>query len=420
VALSERIDPANAPYPSNESERLLFRQLYESLVRVDCDGRVAPALAQSWRFDAAKGAWIVTLRELAQYADGHLVTANSVISNWTVRNPDPALRPEVRKHVRSVVALDLGTLEIVLENPNEDAPRALAHTDLAIVEEPDFVTQRGPVWPLGTRLRFRTEAVPAPAAGSSVITTRPLLEDLPSRQFRIAPGRDARDLLDGGADLIVTRDPTALDYAATLPGFVSVPLPWQRTYALVAPGRNRTARSLSLEERDLLAHDAVRGEAQGSKEPFWWQSPSGCDILKPMVSIPRLTPRIVYDANDSVARDLAERLVGLGRASSPGATAMLEALAPDRSNRSFQRAVGLSGAALAMARKTGSDAAYILALERRPLEPCGETKTLMEAMGWLDPETIVPLVDTRMRAIVRRGRSGLTAEWDGGLLIVDR
>jgi hypothetical protein len=44
----------------------------------------------------------------------------------------------------------------------------------------------------------------------------------------------------------------------------------------------------------------------------------------------------------------------------------------------------------------------------------------MEAMGWLDPETIVPLVDTRMRAIVRRGRSGLTAEWDGGLLIVDR
>src|SRR5262245_5728638 len=44
VALADRIDPANAPYPTNESERLLFRQLYETLVRVDCDGHVAPGL----------------------------------------------------------------------------------------------------------------------------------------------------------------------------------------------------------------------------------------------------------------------------------------------------------------------------------------------------------------------------------------
>src|SRR5678815_5156745 len=36
VALNERVDPANAPHPSNESERLVFRQLYETLVRVDC------------------------------------------------------------------------------------------------------------------------------------------------------------------------------------------------------------------------------------------------------------------------------------------------------------------------------------------------------------------------------------------------
>jgi hypothetical protein len=36
---------------------------------------------------------------------------------------------------------------------------------------------------------------------------------------------------------------------------------------------------------------------------------------------------------------------------------------------------------------------------------------------WLDPETIVPLVDTRLQAIVRRGRSGLTAEWDGGVVV---
>ena len=32
-------------------------------------------------------------------------------------------------------------------------------------------------------------------------------------------------------------------------------------------------------------------------------------------------------------------------------------------------------------------------------------------------ETIVPLVETRLQAILRRGRTGATAEWDGGLVI---
>ena len=41
----------------------------------------------------------------------------------------------------------------------------------------------------------------------------------------------------------------------------------------------------------------------------------------------------------------------------------------------------------------------------------------MDGARWLDPETIVPLVETRLHAIVRRGRSGVTAEWDGGLVI---
>ena len=41
----------------------------------------------------------------------------------------------------------------------------------------------------------------------------------------------------------------------------------------------------------------------------------------------------------------------------------------------------------------------------------------MDSARWLDPETIVPLVDTRLQAVVRRGRSGVTADFDGALLI---
>jgi hypothetical protein len=79
----------------------------------------------------------------------------------------------------------------------------------------------------------------------------------------------------------------------------------------------------------------------------------------------------------------------------------------------------LSGDALAVARRRGADAAYIAAIESRPLEPCRELRAMMEAAPWLDPETIVPLVETRLRAVIRRERSGVTVDWDGGLLIAD-
>jgi hypothetical protein len=128
-------------------------------------------------------------------------------------------------------------------------------------------------------------------------------------------------------------------------------------------------------------------------------------------------PRIVYDASDSAARDLAERFVGLVRASGPAATAFLDALLPDRPGRTYQRAAGLAGEALAQAERRGADAGYVTSVDSRPVDPCQDLKALMDRAPWLDPETIVPLVETRLQAIVRRGRSGVTAEWDGGLVI---
>jgi hypothetical protein len=133
--------------------------------------------------------------------------------------------------------------------------------------------------------------------------------------------------------------------------------------------------------------------------PFWWQMLPDCEVDRSSRGgQSALTPRIVYDAGDAVARDLAERFVGLARAS-------------------YQRATGLTGDALAAARRRGADAGYIVSLDSRPLDPCRELQVLMDGAGWLDPETIVPLVDTRQHAIVRRGWSSVAAEWDGGLLL---
>lgn len=380
VALTEPVDPSHAPYPSNESERLLFRQLYETLVRVNCDGHAIPGLADSWRFDTDARAWIVTLRPNARFSDGTPVTTADITSAWSTAD----------RFVQSVHAVDDRTLEITLRNRSADTPLPLAHTDLAIARRIP-----GSRWPLGT------QAARVAMDGPSEIT----VENTFLVRFVLAPNRDVRDLMDQGVDLLLTRDERALDYAATLPQFASLPLAWQRTRVLVTPGR--TERSLSSEERQSLADDAVQGPARGATGPFWWQSLPECEIANSPKRDPgpSTTGRIVYDASDSAARELAERLVALARTSGT------------RANRPYQSASGLTGDALAQARRRGADAAYIISLDTRPLDPCREMQALVGNMGWIDPETIVPLVDTRLQAIVRRGRSGVIVDGDGGILL---
>jgi hypothetical protein len=412
VALRDGIDPANAPRPSNESERVLFRQLYETLVRVDCHGHVGPALAASWRLDADGRTWMITLRENARFADGAAVTTADVRAAWVRDHLGDDLHPRVRRLVQSIVLVDDRVLAITLRSPRPDAPVALAHPDLAIARP-----ATGSPWPLGTRAdRAAVEPAPTDRAGSAAITiTR---DHGPPIRFLQSP-RDTRDLLDDGIDLLLTRDPATLDYAATLPLYRSVPLAWRRSHVLATPGRAPAAPSLSAHDRQVLADDAVRGEARGAADPLWWQTLEGCTLAAAHPrdrSAPAPAPRIVYDAADATARDLAERLVGLGRASGPGATTVLGVLLPDRPGAPL-RAVGLTGEPLAMARRRGADAGYILSFDRQPLEPCGEMAVAMDGAPWLDPAAIVPLVDTRLQAIVRRGRSGLAAEWDGVLLV---
>ena len=410
VAVSNPINPSNALHPSNDSERLVFRQLYETLVRTDCHGRVRPGLAASWHLDPNGRTWIVTLRENARFSDGTPVTAVDVRASWT-DGEGGELRPPVSRLVQSVVVVGDRALAIVLRSQRVDVPLALAHPDLAIAK-----SIADSQWPLGTRSsRIATEGHPAGAKTGTVITVD--RDNLPAIRFFVAAG-DTRDLLDQGVDLLLTRDPATLEYAATLPQFRSVPLEWQQTRILLAPGRSRSAASLSEDARHVLADDAVRGEARGARGPFWWQMMTDCEVtLSPPQDRSAPIPRIVYDASDGASRDLAERFVGLVRASGPAATTFLDALLPDRPRRTYQRAAGLTGDALARTQRRGADAGYVTTLDSRPIDPCQELKALMDRAPWLDPETIVPLVETRLQAIVRRGRSGVTAEWDGGLVM---
>ena len=422
IGLLDPPNPTNAPVPTNDSERLLFRQIYETLVASDCQGTVRPRLAATWQREPGGTTWTMVLRDDARFTDGTPLRAADVLTAWTdSSSPTGDLRAVVRRHIQAARALDERTLVVTLHETSDGEPLALADPALAITRRP-----AGAMWPIGTRGLLTTASStngratmvlhPTPAAATADGAPPPAqAAETGGLRVVVAPGRDGRDLLDAGIDLVVTRDPAVLSYAATLAQFEALPLPWTRTYAFVTP-ENAAPPPLTRDARRALAEDAVRGEARGAEMPPWWQDAARCAAAAGPSPAPALTStRIVYDESDPVARDLAERIVALAVARRSDALAVVSDLL--RSPRTALQATALSAQALATALTRGNEAGYVLALDREPLDACSEMRTLAARAAWIAPTALVPLVDTRLQVVVRRGRAGVEVEGDGTLLI---
>ena len=300
--------------------------------------------------------------------------------------------------VQSIVTVDDRTLAITLRSQRQDAPLAFAHTDLAIAR---------PV-PGSAGRSARDQRAIASDRDSAVVVS-PTTGDPLSIRFLVASG-DPRDRLDKGVDLLLTRDPAALDYAATLPQFQSVPLAWQRTHVLLTPGRTRTSPSLSEDARHALADDAVRGEARGAVGPFWWQTLQDCEVA--CFSAARVNPsshrRIVYDASRQPRARSGRAPCGLGsrfglRRCCDPRCALSGSSAPDL----LERAAGLTGEALAVARRRGTDAGYIIVARPSSARPVPGNAGLVEWRSMARSGDHRPAGRHTAAAIVRRGRSGV-------------
>ena len=363
--LSEPVDITHAPQPTNDSERLVFRELFETLIYIDCQGNVRPGLAEVWEQDGSGESWIFRLSDDQQ--PGMSGAAVNVVDSWQAR-------PEVLtiSGIRSATALDDGRLRVTLANASDSVPRVLADPALGVPHS------RGST--LGRADRF--------------LITRPQSAAGPT-EFRVEAGGDPRDALDRGADLIVTRDPGLVDYGSGRSELSPFPLPWSSTYVLVWSGEDEPALDLSAPVlRSSLARDAVRASARAAEPPYWWADRTGCPDSS-TISSARPSHRIVYRKDDQVARRLAERIVALAHTGSS------------------IRAVGLDGDAFVEAVESGADRAYVVGLPRQTLLPC------RDAFRWPAGARLLPLIDTRAYAIIRKGTRPLTVDWDGTLRVVD-
>lgn len=364
-------------------ERFVRRQAYETLIRLDCRGSAVPVLAQSWTSDDNGHRWTLTLRPNASFSDGVPLTAADVFAALT----------------RDSSLLGSSTITIVgLDRVSVRFPEAFATVPPVFADEAYAVSRPSTVgvWPVGSSPETVDSA-------SGVVTITPRARgDHPTVTVRSSGGSDGRDLLDHGIDILVTDDPEVLSYAGGRGDLANTPLPWDRVYVLVSP----TPVSIGDTLRASLAHDIVRRDARPSQGKYWWAAGPACPAAvadSPTVALPATDSTdaaVVYYADgDAAARGLAERLVALGLIGADGRASGV-------AGEEFDQRFGAGGAA------------YLLALPREALAPCRAVTGLAARAPWLSADPgryITPLVETREHAIVRRGGSAFTVDWDGTL-----
>lgn len=430
VGLLAGAEPDHAPFPRNADERVVFRQLYETLIQVDCLGRIRPALAEDWHASDGGRRWSLRLREGPRFWDGEPVLAGTVKAAWDREESREAAH---LARIDSVVVENDREITVFVEVGRSEPPSILAAPVFA-------VSQRSPdlAWPMGTGSYRVDESAPGRVVVARAEDGRPTIN------FVSAVLGDARDLLDGGVDLLVTADPAVIEYAERL-SYERITLPWDRSYLLLATSRAQTLRlggevgTLPASLLDSMARNAIQGEARAHErsvgpEGFWGLKEacgSVADILAGLPPVPRgayTIPgrRIVFDAADRVARALAERIVALA-AGGPGAeweAGLLASAIPGLSDASERLvAEGVGGLELETSLRDGDDFAYIVAVPLAPLDPCYERRRLVRRAQWLGAEkldlssAVLPLVDTRRQAIARPGSLGLRLQGDGGVSI---
>ena len=224
------------------------------------------------------------------------------------------------------------------------------------------------------------------------------------------PAADLRDVLDRGIpgmraprpDVVVTRDPNVLAYAASGAEYFTVALTYDRTYVLAVA--DSSSGGPLQDERDALARDAVTADTRGATPPFAWFTDANCSA--PFASSPKAPRSVVaYASGDVIARQLAERIVALAGSRTGSAwlpmRLTLSAATP--------RVVAVDLDSIADELASGRAAAAVVAVPRDPRARCGTPNAPLPWRG-------VPLVDSRAHAIVRRGSGAAFIINDDGTL----
>lgn len=430
--------------PRSPADSLVFAHLYETLVKVTCDGRLVPALAERWslRDDTSARVWTLDLR--TAHAGEVSVSPEDVIDAWRSRRSATGSERDPRALAIESVGIESNrTVTVRFRDPHPDGPRILADPYFAVSRSTQDSTAIG-----GTG-SFPVVHAGDPTPGDGSVTLVPPVGTGGTRMLRIVSSGDPRDLIDRGVNVVRTRDRRSIAYAATRRDSRTEPLPADHAYILVAPARAAAASVVSPSAgaidttsyaavndprweslRTALSRDVLRMNAP-QRTDGWWLTPdvaSRCGITiaaRAAWTTPRSptrSRRLVFDAGDSIGAALARRLVVLAAADAPPSPEAdaVRALLPELAAPAPDRLVawGASDAELASGLLAGGDAAYLVSLPRRVLDPCTHWRTASAMAPWLRPGHVAFIVESGPVLITNAGAPPLTIDWIGTLRVV--
>ncbi|MEM8487898.1 MAG: hypothetical protein AAF564_20270 [Bacteroidota bacterium] len=348
---------------------------FDRLIYLDCNDTIQPGAAISWHTPDAGKTWIFDLRQDLIDENGIALDATALAQHF--------LKSRNNAFKVSSEALDTYRLAIAFDQPSLKLPPVLLLPRFAI-----------PV---------------ANTAGVITVASK--------------PGDDIRDRMDSDAGAVITADPKVIEYAALRPEWTSMPLGWDKTYALVIAGKNNKPATLP----EAVVHDLYQSVAgpdvrqRGSK--VFWASSSDCDSVNVYQVFEDFRPEqlkqadahynaatylLKYDAQDVRARSLAERLVALssGAIDIPGADSMRMLMQIGDEERRWIAHV--SGRSVRPGLKAVH--AVIGGFSHQTLSRCNDTQMLYADMApllQLKPDQkllFLPIVDMRPRILIRDKR----------------
>ncbi len=380
--------------PHNPSERIVFAQLYETLVNMDCDGKLRPGLARQWTCTNDSTVWVFTLREDARFWDGSRVNAGDVKRAWCDNQTCPVgasvTTPWAWFNARanSISVLDAARISIRLPEPQADFPALLTHPATAVA-----VRRDGWLWPVGSgaaRLRASTP----PPLPEILCRPNPQHPDAPvwkELQFVVRPGLDPRDLAAEGFDLARVGDLATVRFYRELPGYAPAPLPWNRLYLLICPpsaNRNGAARWTGPAGQLNPAGELTRAAARDwTGIVFPAGASGGCPQLAGPIAASSSARRdwdledrlpdpqaLVFDRHDPAAAELAGRLTALGDGN--------------------RHTVAVAADALPFVLQWQMAGACLIPLDLHFPTPCLQLATLLGKASWLQLAALGEIVDS--------------------------
>lgn len=121
--------------------QLQLYNVYETLVKIDEQGKITPLLAASWEVSADRTTYTFHLDPKATFASGKAVSAEAVAKNIARAQSDAAVAAKHKaamKVVASAKALDATTLEVKLARPSNTWLYAMGDTAGAIADPDAF------------------------------------------------------------------------------------------------------------------------------------------------------------------------------------------------------------------------------------------------------------------------------------------